>query len=86
MRDQTLDIYRNITKLLHQAEASWDNVVKVLFFMKDMTRDFAEFNKARTEFFKEIGLKPPYPASTGVQAQLLREDFLIEIEVTAVID
>lgn len=86
IKEQTLEVYRNLTKLLKEAGATWDNVVKTLLFMKDMERDFAEFDKARRDFFKEAGIEPPYPASTGVQAKLVRDDFLIEIEVTAVID
>jgi enamine deaminase RidA (YjgF/YER057c/UK114 family) len=86
IREQTLEIYRNMTKLLKEADASWDNVAKILFFMKDFERDYEEFSKAREDFFKEMEIEPPYPASTGVQAKLIRDDFLIEIEVTAVID
>ena len=54
--------------------------------MKDLEKDYEEFNKARKDFIKEVRIEPPYPASTGVQAKLIRDDFLIEIEVTAVID
>ncbi len=84
--EQTFEVYRNITALLKKAGASWDHVVRCLFFLRDIERDFAEFDQARRAFFKKAKIKPPYPASTGVQARLLRDHFLLELEVMAVID
>ena len=93
IKAQTLEVFRNITSLLKEAGASWDNVVRILFFLRDIERDFAEFDEARTEFFKEANIKPPYPASTGVQARMVSlpgieppERFLLEMEVTAVMN
>jgi 2-iminobutanoate/2-iminopropanoate deaminase len=86
IKEQTLDVYRNIDALLKEAGATWGHVVRVLFFLRDIERDFEKFDEGRREFFQEAGIKPPYPASTGVQARLVSDDFLLEMEVTAVID
>lgn len=89
IREQTIGIYRDITELLREAGASWDHVVRSLLILKDSNnreRDYEEFDKARTEFFREVGIKPPYPAATGILARLPCEEYLIEMEVTAVID
>ena len=92
IKEQSLEVFRNIGELLKGAGASWDNVVRILVFFRDIERDFGGFDEARTEFFKEVRLKPPYPASTGVQARMVSlpgieppERFLLEMEVTAVI-
>ncbi len=86
IKEQTLDVYRNIDALLKEAGATWNQVVRVLLFLRDIERDFEKFNEARREFFEEAGIKPPYPASTAVQARLVSDEFLLEMEVTAVID
>jgi 2-iminobutanoate/2-iminopropanoate deaminase len=92
IKEQSLEVFRNLDALLKEAGASWDNVVHTLTFLRDMKRDFKGFDQARTEFFKEAGVKPPYPASTGVEAKMIDapgieppECFLLEMEVTAVI-
>lgn len=93
IRGQTLEVYENITTLLKKAGATWNDVVRCLLFLKDIDRDFNEFDKVRREFFKRQGIKPPYPASTGVQAKMVHprpgmaagDEFLIEMEVTAVV-
>ena len=86
IKEQTREVYQTITALLKEAGASWSNVVRVLFFMRDVDRDFEEFDKVRREFFKHEGIQPPYPASTGVQARMIPPGLLLEMEVTAVID
>ncbi len=89
IREQTLGIYKDITELLKEAGASWVNVVRVLFILKDSDnreRDYEEFDKARIDFYSEVDVKPPYPVSTGILARLPGEEFLIELEVTAVIE
>jgi enamine deaminase RidA (YjgF/YER057c/UK114 family) len=89
IREQTMAIYSDITELLKEAGATWDHVARVLLIIKDSDhreRDYEEFDKARIYFFKEAGVKRPYPAATGIFARLPSEELLIEMEVTAVID
>jgi enamine deaminase RidA (YjgF/YER057c/UK114 family) len=50
--------------------------------MRDIDRDYEEFNEERTRFFEEQGLDP-LPASTGIQAKLCRPELLVEIEAIA---
>ena len=45
-------------------------------------RDYEEFNKIRTSFYRWLNLDP-LPASTGIQARLCWETLLVEVEVWA---
>ena len=80
---QTLRTYRNITALLVAEGATWKDVVRTTCYLRDIERDYAEFNEIRTQFFKEQGLNP-LPASTGIQAILCRPELLVEIEAIAI--
>ncbi len=82
---QTWRTYRNITGLLEAEGATWKDVVRTTCYLRDIERDYVEFNRIRTEFFKEQGLNP-LPASTGIQAILCRPDLLIEIEAMAIFE
>jgi 2-iminobutanoate/2-iminopropanoate deaminase len=81
-RAQTLRTYWNITGLLAAEGATWKDVVRTTCYLRDIERDYAEFNQLRTQFFKEQGLNP-LPASTGIQAILCRPELLIEMEAMA---
>ena len=74
--------YRNITTLLKSEGASWHDVVRATCYLRDIERDYDQFNRIRTSFFKWLGLDP-LPASVGVQTRLCREDLLVEIEAIA---
>jgi len=82
---QTWRTYQNITALLQSEGATWKDVVRTTCYLRDIERDYAEFNTIRTQFFKEHGLDP-LPASTGIQAILCRPDLLVEIEAMAIFD
>lgn len=82
---QTWRTYQNITALLQSEGATWKDVVRTTCYLRDIERDYAEFNTIRTQFFKEQGLDP-LPASTGIQAILCRPDLLVEIEAMAIFD
>jgi len=75
--------YENITGLLKAEGATWKDIVRTTCYLRDIERDYEEFNKVRTEFFRQQGLNP-LPASTGIQAILCRPDLLIEIEAIAI--
>ena len=76
---RTLD---NITGLLESEGCTWHDIVRTSCYLRDIDRDYDEFNRERTAFFKEQGLDP-LPASTGIQAHLCRPELLIEIEAIA---
>jgi enamine deaminase RidA (YjgF/YER057c/UK114 family) len=82
-RAQLWRTYRNITALLAGEGASWHDVVRTTCYLRDIERDYTDFNEVRTAFFGWLGLDP-LPASTGIQARLCREDLLVEIEAMAV--
>jgi len=84
-RAQLWRTYRNLTELLTSAGATWHDVVRTSCYLRDIERDYKDFNEIRTAFFGWLGLDP-LPASTGIQARLCREDLLVEIEAMAVYD
>jgi 2-iminobutanoate/2-iminopropanoate deaminase len=83
-RAQLWRTYRNITALLASEGATWQDIVRTTCYLRDIERDYKDFNEVRTAFFGWLGLDP-LPASTGIQARLCREDLLVEIEAIAVI-
>lgn len=74
--------YRNIATLLKAENASWHDVIRTTCYLRDIERDYEQFNRIRTSFFHWMGLHP-LPASVGVQTRLCREDLLVEIEAIA---
>ena len=83
-RAQCWRTYRNITRLLAGEGADWHDVVRCTCYLRDIERDYREFNDVRTTFFSWLALDP-FPASVGVQARLCREDLLVEVEALAVL-
>jgi enamine deaminase RidA (YjgF/YER057c/UK114 family) len=75
--------YVNITNLLEAEGMTWHDVVRTTNYLRDIERDYDEFNKIRTSFYKWLNLDP-LPASTGIQARLCWETLLVEIEVYAI--
>jgi enamine deaminase RidA (YjgF/YER057c/UK114 family) len=74
--------YRNIATLLASEGATWHDVARTTCYLRDIERDYDQFNLIRTSFFRWMGLDP-LPASVGVQARLCRENLLVEIEAVA---
>ena len=83
-RAQCWRTYRNITNLLEAEGGSWKDVVRCTCYLRDIERDYEEFNKIRTAFFQWQELDP-LPASVGIQARLCRENLLVEIEALALL-
>ncbi len=81
---QCLRTYRNIAARLAAEGATWHDVVRTTCYLRDIERDYDEFNRIRTSFFNWMGLDP-LPASVGVQVRLCRSDLLIEIEAIALL-
>lgn len=75
--------YRNITTLLAAEGMSWHDVVRTTNYLRDIERDYDDFNRIRTSFYTWMKLDP-LPASTGIQARLCWETLLYEIEVYAI--
>jgi enamine deaminase RidA (YjgF/YER057c/UK114 family) len=83
-RAQLWRTYHNITRLLESESATWQDIVRTTCYLRDIERDYAEFNSIRNEFFRALGLNP-FPASTAIQARICRSDLLVEIEAIAMI-
>ena len=81
-RAQMRRTYKNITALLAAEGATWHDIVRTTCYLRDIDRDYAEFNEERTTFFKEQRLDP-LPASTGIEAKLCRPELLVEMEAIA---
>ena len=75
--------YVNITNLLKAEGMTWHDVVRTTNYLRDIERDYGNFNKIRTTFFNWLELDP-LPASTGIQARLCWETLLVEIEAIAI--
>jgi enamine deaminase RidA (YjgF/YER057c/UK114 family) len=82
-RAQCWRTYRNITGLLEAEGMTWHDIVRTTCYLRDIERDYKDFNEVRTAFFEWLELDP-LPASTGIQARLCREDLLVEIEAIAI--
>ena len=77
---QTRKTMENIDLLLREAGSCMDHVCRIVVYLVDI--------RYREEVYQEMGkwLKGVYPCSTGlVVPALARPDWLVEIEVTAVI-
>jgi len=83
-RAQLLRTYHNIGELLKSEGATWHDLVRTTCYIRDIERDYAEFNAVRNEFFGALGLDP-IPASTAIQARICRSDLLVEIEAIAIL-
>lgn len=83
-RAQARRAFQNIAGLLAAEGATWKDVVRTTCYLRDIDRDYADFNEERTAFYKEQGLDP-LPASTGIQAKLCRPDLLVEMEAIAIL-
>jgi enamine deaminase RidA (YjgF/YER057c/UK114 family) len=83
-RAQCWRTFRNITRLLDSEGATWHDMVRTTCYLRDIERDYRDFNAVRNEFYTALGLDL-FPASTGVQARICRSDLLIEIEAQAII-
>jgi len=82
-RAQLWRTFRNITELLNSEEMTWHDVVRTTCYLRDIDRDYSDFNEIRTAFYDWLGLDP-LPASTGIQAGICRSDLLVEIEAIAI--
>jgi reactive intermediate/imine deaminase len=77
---QVRQVFENLTAALAAADASWNDVVKIDYFVRDI-REVAALRAIRDEY---VNTEQP-PASTLVEvSRLFRDDVLVEIEAVAV--
>ena len=84
IKAQSWRTFENIEALLASEGADWHDVVRTTCYLRDMSRDYEPFNEVRHAFYLDRGLEP-FPASTGIQVTLCREDLLVEIEAMAIV-
>ena len=84
IKAQSWRTFENIEALLESEGADWHDVVRTTCYLRDMSRDYDAFNEVRHSFYLDRGLEP-FPASTGIEVTLCREDLLVEIEAMAVV-
>lgn len=78
---QTLFIIGKIEKVLQQAGATLNHVVRTRMFVTDITR-WEQYGRAHGEFFSKIK-----PCTSMIEVKgLIEPDYLIEIEATAIIN
>lgn len=81
IEEQTKLVFEDISKILNQADASLDDVVKAVIYITDMN-DFDKISAIRAEYFKNA-----MPVSTLVEVNAMtRLGAKIEIEVTALVE
>jgi enamine deaminase RidA (YjgF/YER057c/UK114 family) len=59
LRAQTRRTFDNITALLASEGATWHDVVRTTCYLRDIERDYKEFNEERTAFYQEQKLDLP---------------------------
>jgi enamine deaminase RidA (YjgF/YER057c/UK114 family) len=57
--------FTNIAGLPASEGATWKDIVRTSCHLRDIERDYKEFNEERTAFYREQELNP-LPASTGI--------------------
>lgn len=78
IKEQTIQVFKNIRAVLTDAGLSIDNVVKTTVFLADMA-DFSIMNKVyATQFTGD------FPARSAVAVKTLPKNGLVEIEVLAI--
>ena len=85
LKMQAKQALENIKLVLESAGGNVTDIIKLTTFIKDIN-EYGKFNEARAEFFKENSIERDFPASTAVEAKLVREDFLVEVEAVAYIE
>jgi reactive intermediate/imine deaminase len=81
MRAQTQQVFENIKAALEAVGASFAQVVKLTYYLTDISQ-MQVVREVRNQY---LNLNAP-PASTAVEVrQLVRKEFLIEVEAVAVI-
>lgn len=79
IQEQTRQVVDNVRKILADAGATLDNVVKTTVMLQEMSL-FGEMNAVYSQEFNE-----PYPARTSLSVKELPNDALVALDVLAVI-
>ena len=76
-------VFKNLGYILESADAAFDSVVKFTTYLT-RSQDLSAFYEKRAEIFADIYRDGRYPTNTLVVIdQLVREEWLVEIEAVA---
>lgn len=78
VKEQLVQIFKNISYILEEAGYSFTDVVKSTIYLTDM-KDFAVLNEVYSQFYSE-----PYPARVAYAVAALPKGALAEVDVIAV--
>ena len=78
VKEQLVQIFKNLQYILEEAGYSFDNVVKTTVYLTNMG-DFATLNEVYSQFYRE-----PYPARVAYAVAALPKGALAEVDVIAV--
>ncbi|MDL2265231.1 RidA family protein [Parabacteroides sp. OttesenSCG-928-G07] len=78
VKEQTIQVFKNIHAILDEAGFTTDNIVKTTVFLADMA-DFAVVNEVYAQQFTGS-----FPARSAVAVKTLPKNGLVEIEFVAV--
>lgn len=85
MAEQCRSCFDNVRYVLEEAGGHWNDIVDVLVFLTDMSRDFQTYNAVYAEYFAGEGR--PNPARTTVEVSSLPRGgtapIAIEVKVIA---
>ncbi|MFA6334028.1 MAG: RidA family protein [Bacteroidales bacterium] len=77
VKEQCIQVFKNIGYILHEAGCGFENVVKSTVYLTDM-KDFTVMNETYSTFYKE-----PFPARVAFAVAALPKGALVEIDVIA---
>ena len=77
IKEQTIQVMKNLAAVLEEANSSFENVFKTTCFLSDMA-NFAAFNEVYAQYFTGN------PARSCVAVRELPKGVLVEVEVIAV--
>jgi enamine deaminase RidA (YjgF/YER057c/UK114 family) len=83
LREQSLQTLANVTAVLDEGGATWDDLMMVRVYLTDVDH-FAEFNRIYDEYLQGRHLQGPPPARTTVYVGL-PQGLLVEIDALAVL-
>jgi enamine deaminase RidA (YjgF/YER057c/UK114 family) len=76
--DQTYSMFCLADQMLEKEGMNFRDVIRTWIYLREMERDYAEFNRARREFFRHRNITL-FPASTGINGSPFpqKADFLL---------
>jgi enamine deaminase RidA (YjgF/YER057c/UK114 family) len=83
LTDLAYDLFALASHALSDRGLSFHDVVRTWIYLRELERDYADFNQGRRRFFQNAGLLR-FPASTGIEAALVDSDSPLAMDLYAV--